>query len=156
MFRAHVLIVRRSKLHCTASGIITLKQVSGLKLLKYNSINISTYGTLKTMTLARHMHYMYLTADMNMATLTTLWLFSSRSTHRPFCFHMNKCTSSRSTIIMNSSPNNFWTSINLYLTSFIQILHVITHLAPNPQSHAFQPVLSQPVHETTTYRVSTF
>jgi len=37
MFRAHVLIIRRSKLHYTASGIITLKQVSGLKLLKYNS-----------------------------------------------------------------------------------------------------------------------
>ena len=28
MFRAHVLIVRRSKLYYTASGIITLKQVS--------------------------------------------------------------------------------------------------------------------------------
>ena len=36
-----VLIIRRSKLHYTASGIITLKQVSGLKLLKYNSINMS-------------------------------------------------------------------------------------------------------------------
>ena len=34
MFRAHVLIVRRSKLYYTASGIVTLKQVSGLKLLK--------------------------------------------------------------------------------------------------------------------------
>ena len=34
MIRAHVLIVRRSKLYYTASGIITLKQVSGLKLLK--------------------------------------------------------------------------------------------------------------------------
>ena len=41
MFRAHVLIIRRSKLHYTASGIITLKQVSGLKLLKHNSINMS-------------------------------------------------------------------------------------------------------------------
>ena len=41
MFRAHVLIISRSKLHYTASGIITLKQVSGLKLLKYNSINMS-------------------------------------------------------------------------------------------------------------------
>ena len=30
----HVIIVRRSKLYYTASGIITLKQVSGLKLLK--------------------------------------------------------------------------------------------------------------------------
>ena len=40
MFRAHVLIIRRSKLHYTASGIITLKQVSGLKLLQYNSINM--------------------------------------------------------------------------------------------------------------------
>ena len=39
MFRALVLIIRRSKLHYTASGIITLKQASGLKLLKYNSIN---------------------------------------------------------------------------------------------------------------------
>ena len=29
MFPAHVLIIRRSKLHYTASGIITLKQVSG-------------------------------------------------------------------------------------------------------------------------------
>ena len=34
MFRAHVLIIRMSKLHYTASGIITLKQVIGLKLLK--------------------------------------------------------------------------------------------------------------------------
>jgi len=40
MFRAHVLIIRRSKLHYTVSGIITLEQVSGLKLLKYNSINM--------------------------------------------------------------------------------------------------------------------
>jgi len=39
MFQAHVFIIRRSKLHYTASGIITLKQVSGLKLIKYNSIN---------------------------------------------------------------------------------------------------------------------
>ena len=34
MFRAHVLIIRRSKLHYTVSGIITLEQVSGLKLLR--------------------------------------------------------------------------------------------------------------------------
>jgi len=34
MFRVHVLIVRRAKLYYTVSGIITLKQVSGLKLLK--------------------------------------------------------------------------------------------------------------------------
>ena len=34
MFRAHVLIVRGAKLYYTVSGIITLKQVSGLKLLK--------------------------------------------------------------------------------------------------------------------------
>jgi len=33
-FRAHVLIVRRSKVYYTASGIITLKKVSSLKLLK--------------------------------------------------------------------------------------------------------------------------
>ena len=32
-FEHHVLIVRRPKLYYTASGIITLKQVSGLKLL---------------------------------------------------------------------------------------------------------------------------
>ena len=41
MVRAHVLIIRRSKLYYTASGIVTLKQVSGLKLIKYNSINMS-------------------------------------------------------------------------------------------------------------------
>ena len=41
MFRSYVLIIMRPKLHFTASGIITLKQVSGLKLLKYNSINMS-------------------------------------------------------------------------------------------------------------------
>ena len=34
MFREHVLIVRRAKLYYAVSGIITLKQVSGLKLLK--------------------------------------------------------------------------------------------------------------------------
>ena len=33
-FEHHLLIVRRSKLYYTVSGIITLKQVSGLKLLK--------------------------------------------------------------------------------------------------------------------------
>jgi len=43
MFRAQVLIVRRPKLYYPASGIITLKQVSGLKLLKYNSISMSKY-----------------------------------------------------------------------------------------------------------------
>jgi len=37
-----VLNIRRSKLCYTAFGIITLKQVNGLKLLKYNSINTST------------------------------------------------------------------------------------------------------------------
>ena len=52
------------------------------------------------------MHCIYLTADMNVVTLTTLWLVSSRSTHRPFCFHMDKCTAIRSTVIMNSSPNS--------------------------------------------------
>ena len=41
MFRAHVLIIKRSTLYYTASSIITLKQVSGLKLQKYNSINMS-------------------------------------------------------------------------------------------------------------------
>ena len=41
MFRAHVLIIRKSKLHYTVSGIIILKQVYGVKLLKYNSINMS-------------------------------------------------------------------------------------------------------------------
>ena len=40
-FEDHVFIIRRSKLYYTASGIITLKQVSRLKLLKYNSINMS-------------------------------------------------------------------------------------------------------------------
>jgi len=33
-FEHHVVIVGRSKLYYTASGIITLKQVSGLILLK--------------------------------------------------------------------------------------------------------------------------
>ena len=41
-FEHHVLIIRRSKFYYTASGIITLKHVSGLKLLKYNSVNLST------------------------------------------------------------------------------------------------------------------
>jgi len=40
-FEHHVFIIRRSKLYYTASGFITLKQVSGLKLLKYNSLNMS-------------------------------------------------------------------------------------------------------------------
>ena len=49
MFRAHVLIVRKSKLYYTASSIITLKQVSGLKLLnklkllKYEHIVVTFY-----------------------------------------------------------------------------------------------------------------
>ena len=49
MFRAHVLIVRRAKLYYTVSGIITLKQVNGLKLLKllkYNSLGMSNFTTM--------------------------------------------------------------------------------------------------------------
>jgi len=46
VFRAQVLIIRWSKLHYTASGIITLKQVSGLKLLKYSFINMSKWQNL--------------------------------------------------------------------------------------------------------------
>jgi hypothetical protein len=42
-----VLIIRRSELYYTASGIVTLKQVSGLKLLKENSINMSTWLLLQ-------------------------------------------------------------------------------------------------------------
>jgi len=38
MFRAHVLIMRRSKFHYTASGIITLKQVSGLKFCNFRPL----------------------------------------------------------------------------------------------------------------------
>ena len=47
-YEHHVLIVRRPELYYTVSGIITLKQVSGLKLLKllkllkYNSISMNT------------------------------------------------------------------------------------------------------------------
>ena len=37
-----------------------------------NFDSVDTYGTLKTMTLARHMHYIHLTADMYMVTLTKL------------------------------------------------------------------------------------
>ena len=44
-FEHHVLIVRRSKFYYTASGIITLKQVSGLKLLNYFS-NFSNFRPL--------------------------------------------------------------------------------------------------------------
>ena len=40
MFQAYVLMIRRSKLHYTVSGIIMLKQVSGLKLLKYNCVKM--------------------------------------------------------------------------------------------------------------------
>jgi len=36
-FEHYVLIIRRSILYYTASGIFTLKQVSGLKLPRYNS-----------------------------------------------------------------------------------------------------------------------
>ena len=34
MFGAHVFVIRRSKLHYTASSIITMKQVSGSKITK--------------------------------------------------------------------------------------------------------------------------
>jgi len=40
-FEYSVLIISGSELHYTASCIITLKQVSDPKLLKYNSINMS-------------------------------------------------------------------------------------------------------------------
>jgi len=40
-FEHYVFIIRGTKMYYTASGIITLKQVGGLKLIKYNSINMS-------------------------------------------------------------------------------------------------------------------
>jgi len=42
MFRAPCAHHQEVKLYYTVSDIIRLKQVSGLKLLKYNSINMST------------------------------------------------------------------------------------------------------------------
>jgi hypothetical protein len=57
MFRAKVLIVRRSKLYYTVSGIITLKQVSGLKLLKEQKLltelyfsNFSSFSNFRPLT----------------------------------------------------------------------------------------------------------
>ena len=57
MFRAQVLIVRRPELYYTASGIITLKQVNGLKLLKelkllkYNSVsNFCSFSNFRPLT----------------------------------------------------------------------------------------------------------
>ena len=47
MFHAHVLIVRRAKLYYTVSGIMTLKQVSGLKLLKL--LKLLKYNSISTM-----------------------------------------------------------------------------------------------------------
>jgi len=63
MFRAHVLVIRRSKLYYTASGIITLKQVSGLKLLKYNSINMKQNSINMKFT---HKFYYYLLTFIEM------------------------------------------------------------------------------------------
>jgi len=42
MFRALCAHHQEVKIVYTAFGAVTLKQVSGLKLLKYNSINMST------------------------------------------------------------------------------------------------------------------
>ena len=42
MFRALCARRQEAKIVYKASGAVTLKQVSGLKLLKYNSINMST------------------------------------------------------------------------------------------------------------------
>jgi len=47
MFRARVLIVRRSKLYYTVSGIITLKQVSSLKLPYFSIDNARVIYTKK-------------------------------------------------------------------------------------------------------------
>jgi len=44
MFQAHVFIIRRSKLDYITSGIITLKQVSGLKPLTCFSVMIPEAG----------------------------------------------------------------------------------------------------------------
>ena len=55
-----MLIIRRSKLHYTASGIITLKQVSGLKLLKYNSINMSKHEINKLLHLVGYLSPYYM------------------------------------------------------------------------------------------------
>jgi len=48
------------------------KLMSGRPVETQNKDSGNTYGTLKTMTLTRHAHYIYLTAGMNMVTLTTL------------------------------------------------------------------------------------
>jgi len=50
---------------------LATKLMSGRKIESLNQDSGNTHVTLKTMTLARHMHYIYLTADMIMVTLTT-------------------------------------------------------------------------------------
>ena len=71
-FEHHVLIARRSKLYYTASGIVTLKQVSGLKLLKYNSISMNKY---------EFYHYVFILKELYFSN------FSYFSNFRPLtCF----------------------------------------------------------------------
>jgi len=48
------------------------KLMSDRQVATKNQDSGNTYGTLKTMTLARHMHYIYLIADINMVTLMKL------------------------------------------------------------------------------------
>jgi len=68
-----VLIIRRSKLHYTASGIITLKQVSGLKVTKiqfykYEQIEVKymceffgcDYCVLLTVNMLCHVEVMFI------------------------------------------------------------------------------------------------
>ena len=72
MFRAHVLIIRRSKLRHTASGIVILKQVIDLKLLntfyKYEQIVVTfmceffgcDYCVLLTVNMLCHVEVMFI------------------------------------------------------------------------------------------------
>jgi hypothetical protein len=78
---------------------------------------------IKIMNHTQLMHYTYSTADINIVTSMTPWHQSSKLTTHLFCFLMNKCPYSHSTIIMNSFPNNTRTSkiprFNSYITNTV-------------------------------------
>ena len=121
-----VLIIRRSKLYYTASGIITT--VGGSSVRRLREAWLECMG----LQVRRQVGYIRRVPK----NVYTLCIDISSSVYT-FFGTLCLCVFIR---------------IYMYVCIYIYIYIYITHLTPNLQSHAFQPVRSQPAHVTATYR----
>ena len=141
MFRAHVLIIRRSKLHYTASGIIT--PVGGH--LVHLSIFISVFNKLGAQNLFHNKFYFM---SLRVSSTCAHHQEVKIALHSIWYHHTYRWSSRAQNLFHNKF---YFMSLRVSSTcAYHQEVKIVLHSLW--YHHTYRTLLSQPVHETVTYR----